>query len=149
MDSMPERDVRAIVVRIAAYAWAAPNTALGAVFGLVMLCLGGRVCFVSGAAEFQGGLVARAIVALPGPVRFGAITFGHVILGISHAKLCACREHEHVHVRQYERWGPFFLPAYIASSLWQIIRGRRAYRDNYFERQAFDADADRTRPPSP
>lgn len=137
------------MVRIAAYAWAAPNTALGAVFGLVMLCLGGRVRFVSGAAEFHGGLVARAIRALPGPVPFGAITFGHVILGRSAGVLEACREHEHVHVRQYERWGPFFLPAYAASSVWQIVHGRRAYRDNYFERQAFAADASRTSPPSP
>ncbi|MDO8964417.1 MAG: hypothetical protein Q7W30_08015 [Coriobacteriia bacterium] len=45
--------------------------------------------------------------------------------------------HEHVHVRQYERWGPFFLPAYAISSLVQLARGGDPYRDNRFERQAY------------
>jgi hypothetical protein len=60
-----------------------------------------------------------------------------VILGASDADLDAARGHEQVHVRQYERWGPFFLPAYLLSSVWQLAMGRRCYRDNYFERQAF------------
>ncbi len=34
--------------------------------------------------------------------------------------------------------GVLFLPAYFASSLWQLARGRRCYRDNWFERQAYD-----------
>jgi len=76
--------------------------------------------------------------------RFRAITLGHVILATDKATLSAAREHEHVHVRQYERWGPLFLPAYIISSGWQILLGRRIYRDNYFERQAFASDAERT-----
>jgi hypothetical protein len=53
-----------------------------------------------------------------------------VILGASEADLDAARGHEQVHVRQYERWGPFFLPAYLASSAWQLACGRRCYRDN-------------------
>jgi hypothetical protein len=121
--------------------WAGPNTLLGAAFGGVVLCLGGRVQFVCGAAEFHGGLVGRAIASLPGPLSFNAITFGHVILAISEAALCAFREHEQVHVRQYERWGPFFLPAYVVSSIWEVVHGRRAYWDNFFERQAFAVDA--------
>jgi hypothetical protein len=50
------------------------------------------------------------------------------------------RAHEQVHVRQYERWGPFFVPAYLASSLWQGLCGRHLYRDNHFERPAFAAE---------
>jgi hypothetical protein len=61
-----------------------------------------------------------------------------VVLGTDRATLDAAREHERVHVRQYEQWGPLFLPAYFASSLWQLARGRRCYRDNWFERQAYD-----------
>ena len=61
-----------------------------------------------------------------------------MILGTDKATLDAARDHEHVHVRQYETWGPLFLPAYVASSAWQLVCGRRCYRDNWFERQAFD-----------
>jgi len=65
------------------------------------------------------------------------MTLGHVVLGASRAELDRLREHERVHVRQYERWGVFFLPAYILSSVWQVAHGRRGYRDNFFERQAY------------
>jgi hypothetical protein len=40
-------------------------------------------------------------------------------------------------VRQYEIWGPAFLPAYLASSLWQWVKGAHPYWDNRFEREAF------------
>ena len=44
--------------------------------------------------------------------------------------------HEQAHVRQYERWGVFFFVAYPAASLWQLLRCRRPYIDNWFEVQA-------------
>ena len=68
------------------------------------------------------------------------MTLGHVILGIDGATLDSARLHEQVHVRQYERWGPLFLPAYFASSLVQLLRGRRPYLDNHFEREAYAKD---------
>lgn len=108
--------------------------------GLLMLVLGGRVQCVHGIAEFHGGLSGRMFARLPHPFCFAAITFGHVILGTDRHQLVAARRHEHVHVRQYERWGPFLLPAYALSSLWQWIRGRRIYRDNAFEREAYAVD---------
>ena len=43
---------------------------------------------------------------------------------------------ERAHVRQYELWGAFFLLAYPAASFWQLLQGRRAYFDNWFEVQA-------------
>jgi hypothetical protein len=43
-------------------------------------------------------------------------------------------------VRQYERWGPAFLPAYLAAALWGAARGAGAYHGNFFERQAFDGE---------
>ena len=43
-------------------------------------------------------------------------------------------------MRQYERWGPFFIPAYLAASLWMLVTGRDPYRENPFEREAFRGD---------
>jgi len=122
------------------YIWALPNSILGATLGLAVLCLGGRARFLSGALEFYGGLLERLIKKAPAVFRFEAITLGHVIIGINETQLDSGREHEHVHIRQYERWGPFFLPAYAISSLWQIARRRRSYRDNIFEREAYAAE---------
>ncbi len=119
------------------YAWALPNTLVGLLGGLLVLAFGGRLRVVRGVAEFSGGGLGAACAALPPVLRYSAITLGHVVLGVSAAELAAVRDHEHVHVRQYERWGPLFLPAYACSSLWQLLRGRRAYRDNIFERRAY------------
>ncbi len=127
--------------KLIAYAWAAPNTLLGILLGLVMIVFGGRVHFMDGAAEFHGGWVGNFFATRPRPFCFGAITVGHVILGTCHNELNALRAHEHVHVRQYERWGVFFLPAYALSSLWEVSNGRNGYWNNCFERQAYAEDA--------
>lgn len=127
-------------LRLAKYIWALPNSILGAILGLAVLCLGGRARFLSGALEFYGGLFERLIKKAPAFFRFEAVTLGHVVIGINKAHLESGRDHEHVHVRQYERWGPFFLPAYVISSLWQIARRRRSYRDNIFEREAYASE---------
>ena len=94
-----------------------------------------------GVLEFGGGSIGRWVSRLPAPFAFSAITFGHVVLGIDHATLTVVRTHEQAHVRQYERWGPFFVPAYLLSSLVQLLRGRNLYRDNYFEREAYAKSA--------
>ena len=132
-----------IAHRIAAYAWAAPNTLLGLFAGLLFLAFGGQVRVVRGVLEFSGGWLCNRMSSEPTVLRFRAITFGHVILGVSAADLEVVRQHEHAHVAQYEAWGPLFLPAYAASSVWQVLCGRRAYRDNFFERQAYAAQAER------
>ncbi len=75
---------------------------------------------------------------------FAAITFGHVVLGLDRAILDRVREHEQVHVRQYERWGPLFVPAYLLSSLVQLMHGRDPYRDNVFEREAYGKGSQRS-----
>jgi hypothetical protein len=68
---------------------------------------------------------------------------GHTILGQTGTGLDIARDHELVHVRQFERWGPLMGPAYLGCSLVLWIAGRRAYRDNPFEREAF-REAERT-----
>jgi hypothetical protein len=128
--------VVSLIRRIAVYVWAGPNTLLGLGAGLVMLMFGAAARRIQGAIEFSGGAIGLLFASRLQPFRFQAVTFGHVILGTSAAALAGAREHEQVHVRQYERWGPFFLPAYFASSVWQLVTGRHVYHDNYFERQA-------------
>jgi hypothetical protein len=64
------------------------------------------------------------------------MTLGHVVLGTDQAALEQTRAHELAHVRQAERWGPLFLPAYLAASAWAWLAGRHYYRDNWFERDA-------------
>jgi hypothetical protein len=133
--------VVSLVRQIAAYVWAGPNTLLGLAAGLVMLMFGAAARRIQGAIEFSGGAIGLLLSSRLQPFRFQAVTFGHVILGMSAAALAGAREHEQVHVRQYERWGPFFLPAYLASSVWQLVTGRHVYHDNYFERQAIESCA--------
>lgn len=120
-----------------AYLWAAPNSALGAALGLVGLIGGGRASVHTGVLEIEGPLVAwglRHLTVLEGGVE--AITFGHVVLGCDAATLEGTRAHERVHVRQYERWGPLFIPLYLGASAWAWAEGRDPYRDNVFEREA-------------
>jgi len=65
------------------------------------------------------------------------MTLGHVVIARDQDLLDLTRNHERVHVRQCERWGPFFIPAYLIMSVVMKIRGLRAYEDNPFEREAF------------
>jgi hypothetical protein len=67
--------------------------------------------------------------------RHRAMTLGHVVLCIDVADDTLLR-HELVHVRQYEKLGPLFVPAYLAASLLAVLRGGNAYSDNAFEVEA-------------
>lgn len=131
---------RCIVVT-ARYLWAfCPGTLIGLLCVPLALVGGGRVRLVRGCLEVHGGLVKRILcrgVPLAGVYGAAAMTLGHVILGIDEHCLARSRNHEHVHVRQYERWGPLFLPAYFAASAIAWYRGQDAYFDNRFEREAY------------
>ena len=121
---------------LARYLWASPATAVGMVMALVARACGAHGSMVNGVLEVGGGRLGAAILRLPRPFAFCAITFGHVIIGVDARSLAQFRAHERVYVGQYERWGILFFPLYFASSLWQALRGRRAYWDNHFEREA-------------
>lgn len=121
------------------YLWAFPATLLGLIFVPFAWFSGGKVRIVRGAVEVHGGLPARFLRS--GVPFFGsaaAMTLGHVILGRDQFCLDRSRDHEHVHVRQYERWGPFMLPVYLVASLVLYIRGRDPYLENPFEREAYE-----------
>jgi hypothetical protein len=122
--------------RLAAYAWAAPTTMIGLAMVAVTLLTRGRVRCVDGVLEAHGGFATFFLNRLT-PIHAAAMTLGHVVIGQNRACLDATRAHERVHVRQCERWGPLFLPAYGLVSLALWLRGRPAYRDNPFERQAY------------
>jgi hypothetical protein len=123
-----------------AYAWALPTTSVGLCF-VPLAMLGGGMQWVDGVLELYGGPVGfflRRCTLLKGGA--SAMTLGHVVLGRDRDALAWTRAHERVHVRQCERWGPLFLPAYLAGSMIAVLRGRRAYRDNPFEREAYERE---------
>jgi hypothetical protein len=99
---------------------------------------------MDGVLEAHSSFIAwllRHCTLLPGlpglPGGASAITFGHVVLGCDRETLRLTRAHERVHVRQYERWGPAFIPAYLCASVWGLLTGSGAYAGNVFEREAF------------
>ena len=125
------------MVRLWRYVWPLPWTVAGLLAALLAGLLGAHWQHRLGALEVHGGLLAAVCRRLPASLRFEAITLGHVVLGLDTACLDGARAHEQVHVRQYERWGPLFVPLYLASSGWQWLRGGCPYRDNQFEREAY------------
>jgi hypothetical protein len=117
--------------------WASPYSLLGLVIGILGLCTGGHARVCGRTIEFHGGAVKWFVSCLPGGQFVLAFTLGHTILGQTAASLAVAREHELVHVRQFERWGPLLGPAYLLCSLVLWLRGRDPYRDNPFEREAY------------
>ena len=118
-------------IRPLVYLWASPTTAVGLLAAGLTCLSGGKTQVRQGALECHGGfarwfLGRRAVSA-------SAMTLGHVILGRTTDDLDRCRAHEQVHVRQVERWGGLFIPAYLMASAIAWSRGRHYYFDNYFE----------------
>ena len=122
--------------RVAKVIWAAPCSVVGLAFAVVALVFGGRMVRAHGVLEVTLRESEASCPALTRLMPFRAIAFGHVIIAVGREELDGMKSHERVHVRQYERWGIAFFPAYAASSLWQLLRGRRAYWDNHFEVEA-------------
>lgn len=122
-----------------AIAWASPCTAVGLLAGLLGLLSGGHVRRRGRTLEFWGGIVSWFLRRIPGLGAVSAMTVGHVILGESDDSLDYSRAHEWIHVRQYERWGIFFFPAYFGCMLWLFARGQHPYYDNPFEVEAYRA----------
>jgi vacuolar iron transporter family protein len=128
--------------RFILYAWAAPTTLVGLFAGLLTLCTGGRVQRRRGALEFHGGFSGW----LGRRCGFSAMTLGHAIIGLDPLALEFCRNHEQAHVRQVERWGGLFIPAYLIACVLAWWKGGHYYFDNWFERDARRAcgEGDRT-----
>jgi hypothetical protein len=114
-------------LRLARYLWAG----LYSLVGLLFLPFFKR-------ARVTRGVVLGEGAEWPGKLgwRYSAITLGHVVLSTREQISQETFEHELVHVRQYERWGPLFIPAYLVASLVALIKRRHYYKDNFFEAQA-------------
>jgi hypothetical protein len=131
-----QRRLGHIVSTLVGHLWPAPYTMAGIAIGLLLQA---RFRRVDGIIEVHGPPVATALARLPVPAM--AMTFGHVVFGRDDTTLMVTRAHERVHVRQYERWGLLFVPAYLVCSAVLYLRGRDAYRDNPFEEEAYRIDS--------
>jgi hypothetical protein len=106
--------------------WASPASLLG----LLLAPFFGRRAVRDGVLLCEGATWPRRL-----GFRYRAMTLGHVVLCVDHID-DETWAHEMVHVRQYERWGPLFIGAYGAASMWAAARGGDLYADNRFEREA-------------
>ncbi len=134
---MADRTFVNLPLRLLAVLWASPYTLLGLFLGLVGLCTGGHARIRGRVIEFYGGGVKWLLQQFFFGEGAMAFTLGHTVLGQTDAALDISRNHEMVHVRQFECWGLLMGPAYLGCSLVLWLRRRRPYRDNPFERQAY------------
>jgi hypothetical protein len=124
------------VLRLLGYLWAFPMTMVGLFLAGLAAVSGGRAQVRGGVVEASGGLLRRLLRGW-GPWAGGAaLTVGHVILSRDATCLERSRRHELVHVRQYERWGPFLLPVSWLIGRWLWWQGYDPYLDHPFEREA-------------
>ena len=137
------------MLRLLAIIWAAPYTLLGLTLGFMGVCTDGHARIRGRAVEFYGGMVTWLVKRLPSGQFTLAVTLGHTVLGQSDASLDVAHDHEMIHVRQYERWGPLMGPMYLLCALVLWLVGAHPYRDNPFEREAYEkagCPGDRRRP---
>ncbi len=117
--------------------WALPWTVLGVLLGVLAVLTGGKFVYRGIVWEFHGGFVTWLLRRVPLEHGAAAITLGHTVVGSSRQSLDACRPHELIHVAQYERWGPLFIPLYFGHALRAWSRGKDPYRDNPLECEAY------------
>ena len=126
-------------LRTLRYVWASPYSLVGLLFSVPALLLGAEARVNAGTLEVAGGRFGLWLARFPRLLRFSAVTIGHVVLGQSHELLASVRAHERVHVRQYEHWGPLFVPLYCGASMVQLLLGHNPRYANRFEREAYSA----------
>ena len=136
------------------YLWSSPNSLVALTLALPLWLLSrmlGRptasepaaLRWHTGVLEASGGLIASVLRRAPtsGTLRrpggAAALTLGHVVFAVDRRTADRTRRHERVHVRQYERWGPLFLPAYLLATWSATRRGESGYYANRFEREAY------------
>jgi hypothetical protein len=89
------------------FLWTLPNTLLGLVAGALTFQ---RPRVVEGALVFDRG--ARGLTAAMRSFDRAAMTVGYVIVSSEPVEGRLLRHEQH-HIRQYRRWGPFFIPIYL------------------------------------
>ena len=119
--------------------WAAPLTVAGLVVAGIA---GGRPVRVHAGAVDVVAPSAGPLAWFFRRAGVSAFTWGATIVYRERALLANERllRHERAHVRQCLALGPLMVAAYPAASLWQLLRGRGPYRDNWFESRARSAE---------
>jgi hypothetical protein len=125
--------------RLAVYLWVLPVSLPALLLAVAARVSGARLCWRDGVLEACDGFLPTLLSRCYPPMPIAAITLGHVVLAQRASDLERTRDHERVHVRQYERWGGLFPFAYLGASLAILLSGGDPYRDNPFEREAFRA----------
>lgn len=115
--------------------WTLPNTLIGLILGF--LSFAWPRWEKSGVLIFESDRGFRKLHSEQG---YGAITFGHVVISKPNPSPRLMR-HEMAHVKQYERWGPFYMLAYGFYWLKLTLTGKDGYHDNPFEVEASKAEA--------
>lgn len=115
------------------YCGAFPVSCIGIVLLPFVVLSGGAVAIAAGVIEAEGAIASFLLSRL----HIDAIAIGHVVFGRNRDSLIRCRNHDRVHVRQCERWGPLFPVLYLLSSAAALVHGLHPYRDNRFEQEAF------------
>lgn len=134
---------RGVTSRLVRYLWSAPTTLLGLAASFASLTtprLAGSILLSVSDRGFASWFLTRR--------GYCALTLGHAVIVTPGAPFDVI-DHEMVHVRQAERWGPFFLPAYLAAMIVVRFRGGNPYWDNPFEaeaREVASAGLDRSSP---
>jgi hypothetical protein len=110
--------------------WAAPNTLLGVIVGLIDVGIGELIgndtdiIFANNAITFLGGGLGRGAVTLGNSIIYAHdATPGSAPQPYGNAEDVAkfanikmkLGDHEEAHTYQYQTWGPLFLPAYFAN----------------------------------
>lgn len=122
------------LVRGLVYLWVSPTSAIGMPLVLVNQFTGGRCHLRNGVLEVHGRWVRRVLSL--GPFPAAALTLGHVVLNVDDRARNLYREHELVHVCQAERWGPLFVPLYLALAIATWRRTGNGYWNHPWEVEA-------------
>ncbi len=124
-----------LLARIARYLWSGPNTLLGLAAALASLSVPSVKEGILLCRSDRG--FARWFLTRRG---YCAITLGHLVL-VTIEPTCSLLRHETVHVRQGERWGPLFIPAYLTAMAAAGLRRQNPYWDNPFEKEARERES--------
>jgi hypothetical protein len=120
--------------RIMIYAWVLPTSAVAIPIVVCNALTRGGFHWVSGVLEVEGPAV-RLVLSLR-IVSAAALTLGHVVLYSDDMARHRFRNHEMVHVRQAEKWGPIFLPAYLLLSIHSWRKTGSGYWEHPWEVEA-------------
>jgi hypothetical protein len=144
MKEISTRHSLSLLCKFFHWGWAMPWTLFALTIGIVGLARGTKIEWYCGTIICHSGWVERLLKKVPIPGGASALTLGHAILARSREAMVQSHAHEMIHVHQYERWGLFFVPAYLGISCWLMMRGKDPYFDNPFECEAYASTSTRT-----